>query len=42
MPGRIPGLKSGENAVSYSSDLEGFVKSRVQLTIMSEGKPLLN
>ena len=40
--GRIPDLKNGNNEISFSCrGLEG-VNSRVQVTVISEGKPLEN
>lgn len=38
--GTVPHLSSGENIISYSSDLQRTIRPRVQLTVISEGKPL--
>ncbi|MDP1795787.1 MAG: hypothetical protein Q8K53_00585 [Daejeonella sp.] len=40
--GKVPMLKSGENLVSFGAEPNSGVKPRVQLTIITEGKPLLN
>ena len=40
--GKIPTLQAGENQVSFSSEPTNGAKPRVQLTIISEGKPLLD
>jgi hypothetical protein len=40
--GKIPTLKMGENQVSFSAETGSGVKPRVQLTIITEGKPLLD
>lgn len=40
--GKIPTLKSGENQVSFGAEPNRGVKPRVQLTIITEGKALLN
>lgn len=40
--GEIPTLRAGENKLSFGAELNSGVKPRVQLTIITEGKPLLN
>ena len=40
--GKIPILQSGENQVSFTAEPNIGVKPRVQITIIAEGKPLLN
>jgi len=40
--GKLPMLLSGENQVLFVAELNAGVKPRVQLTIISEGMPLLN
>ena len=40
--GKVPTLQPGENQVSFAAEPNSGVKPRVQLTIISEGKPLLN
>jgi hypothetical protein len=40
--GSVPELKNGDNVVMFSSDTSGQTKQRVQVTVISEGKPLLN
>lgn len=38
--GKVPELKTGENKLSFSCDSPGEVNPRVQVTVISEGKPL--
>lgn len=40
--GKVPMLSAGENQVSFGAEPKSGVKPRVQLTIITEGKPLLN
>jgi|JI6StandDraft_1071083.scaffolds.fasta_scaffold10394_2 hypothetical protein len=40
--GKIPTLRTGENQISFGAEPNSGVKPRVQLTIITEGKPLLN
>jgi len=40
--GKIPILRTGENQISFGAEPNSEVKPRVQLTIITEGKPLLN
>jgi hypothetical protein len=40
--GKVPTLRTGENQLSFGAEPSSGVKPRVQLTIISEGKPLLN
>jgi hypothetical protein len=40
--GKIPTLRSGENQITFGAEPNSGVKPRVQLTIITEGKPLLN
>lgn len=40
--GMVPELKTSENNISFSCDTAGEVNPRVQVTVISEGKPLEN
>lgn len=40
--GKIPMLRTGQNQLSFGAEPNSGVKPRVQLTIITEGKPLLN
>ncbi|MDO8993381.1 MAG: hypothetical protein Q7U83_09970, partial [Daejeonella sp.] len=40
--GKVPALRTGENQISFGAEPNSGVKPRVQLTIITEGKPLLN
>jgi hypothetical protein len=40
--GKIPTIRTGENQLSFGAEPNSGVKPRVQLTVISEGKPLLN
>ncbi len=40
--GAIPDLENGENEILFSGDGPGEISSRVQVTIISEGDPLIN
>ena len=40
--GDIPDLENGENEILFSGDGPGEISSRVQVTIISEGDPLIN
>jgi hypothetical protein len=38
--GKIPVIKHGENELSFTCNDGGKINSRVQVTVISEGKPL--
>ena len=40
--GIIPSLVSGENEISFSGSGQDGINPRVQVTVISEGKPLVN